>query len=82
MFLPRRVYPINMTKQYRWLSPNTTLGRWVVNKRANKDMSFDIYPKNKLSQRTNSNKVAEHTLRRHRVPSTVQDDLAYPAIVP
>ena len=25
--------------------------------------------------------VAEHTLRRHRVPSNVQDDLAYPATV-
>jgi len=25
--------------------------------------------------------LAEHTLRRHRVPSNVQDDLAYPATV-
>ena len=26
--------------------------------------------------------VAEHTLRRHRVPPNVQDELAYPATVP
>jgi len=26
--------------------------------------------------------VAEHTLRRHRIPPSMQDDLAFPATVP